>query len=76
MSSIASVLAFSWIYIRRYWVRLVASILLGMVFALANASFIWAAGTLSGRWEISEAKPANHQRRTKRSFRRAWPNSG
>ena len=60
MSSIATVFGFSWAYIRRYWVRLVASILLGGVFALANASFMWAARTLAGRWELreeSEAKP-------------------
>ena len=54
MSSLANVLGFSWTYIRRYWVRLVASILLGGVFALANASFMWAARTLAGRWELRE----------------------
>jgi subfamily B ATP-binding cassette protein MsbA len=54
MSSIASVLGFSWTYIRRYWIRLVASIVLGIIFALANASFVWAARTLAGRWELRE----------------------
>jgi len=54
MSSIAIVLGFSWGYIRRYWVRLAASILLGLMFALANASFMWAAQTLAGRWELRE----------------------
>src|SRR5688572_3971381 len=54
MSSIAIVLGFSWAYIRRYWVRLVASILLGLVFALANASFMWAAQALAVRWELRE----------------------
>ena len=58
MSSIASVLGFSWAYIRRYWVRLVASLLLGVVFALANASFRWAARTLAGRWELNEPTEA------------------
>ncbi len=58
MSSIATVFGFSWNYIRRYWVRLVASILLGVVFALANASFMWVARTLAGRWEIREASNA------------------
>ena len=51
MSSIATVLRFSWGYIRRYWVRLVASILCGLIFALTNASFIWAIKTLTGRFE-------------------------
>lgn len=54
MSSIANVLGFSWAYIRPYWGRLVASILLGAIFAVANASFMWAAHTLAGRWEMSE----------------------
>jgi subfamily B ATP-binding cassette protein MsbA len=58
MSSIATVLGFSWHYVRRYWARLAASILLGVVFALANASFVWAARTLAGRWEINETKGA------------------
>jgi subfamily B ATP-binding cassette protein MsbA len=60
MSSIANVLGFSWSYIRRYWSRLVASILLGVVFALANASFMWAARTLAGRWELrDDAEPTS-----------------
>lgn len=54
MSSIATVLRFSWGYIRRYWGRLAASVLLGVVFAMANASFMWAAHTLAGRWEMQE----------------------
>ena len=61
MSSLANVLGFSWVYIRRYWGRLVASVLLGVVFAMTNASFMWAAHTLAGRWEMSEPstpKPA------------------
>ena len=61
MSSIGMVLGFSWNYVRRYWVRLAASILLGIVFALANVSFIWAARTLVGRWDPREntaVKPA------------------
>lgn len=55
------VLRFSWHYVRRYWVRLAASILLGVIFALANASFVWAARTLAGRWELRDTtavKPA------------------
>ena len=54
MSSLAVVFGFSWTYLRRYWGRLVASILLGVVFAMANASFMWAAHTLAGRWELKE----------------------
>src|SRR5262245_40366325 len=58
MSSITTVLGFSWHYVRRYWFRLTASILFGVIFALANVSFVWAARTLAGRWEINENKPA------------------
>jgi ABC-type multidrug transport system fused ATPase/permease subunit len=58
MSSIAIVLGFSWGYIRRYWGRLVASILFGVVFAVANGSFMWAAHTLAGRWELKETAKA------------------
>lgn len=62
MSSIANVLGFSWSYARRYWVRLVASLLLGVVFALTNASFMWAASTLAGRWEMTETKEAKPEK--------------
>ena len=54
MSSLSVVFGFSWGYIRRYWVRLVASLLFGVVFALANASFVWATGALAARWELTE----------------------
>jgi len=65
MSSIAMVLGFSWGYIRRYWVRLAASILLGVVFALANASFMWAARTLASRWELRESEEARPPKQSK-----------
>lgn len=55
MSSIATVLGFSWPYVRRYWVRLVLSILFGVVFALSNGSFMWATRTLAGRFESEPA---------------------
>jgi len=55
MSSIATVLGFSWSYLRRYWGRLVASVVLGLIFALSNASFIWATRTLAGRFEGAPA---------------------
>jgi subfamily B ATP-binding cassette protein MsbA len=66
MNSFAAVLRFSWSYFRGYWLRLVASVLFGLIFALANASFMWAARTLASRWEIASAteiKPASPDRR-------------
>src|ERR1051325_2040083 len=55
MSSIATVLRFSWIYLRRYWGRLVTSIVFGVIFALSNASFLWATRTLVGRFDAAPA---------------------
>lgn len=54
MSSLVKVFTFSWTYIRRYWGRLLASILLGFVFAMTNVSFMWAAKTLADRFEVME----------------------
>ena len=51
MSSVALVLAFGWKYLRKYWVRLTLSVVLGLLFALSNTSFIWAAQTIIGRFE-------------------------
>ena len=50
MSSIAAVLGFSWPYLRRYWGRVVASVIFGLLFALANASFVWAVKVITGRF--------------------------
>jgi ATP-binding cassette, subfamily B, bacterial MsbA len=58
MSSIVSVFTFTWIYVRRYWVRLALSFLFGMVFALSNGSFIWAAKTLVGRFDVDSTAAA------------------
>lgn len=55
MSNIRAVIDFGWTYLRRYWVRLVAGVLLGMLFGLTNASFVWATKTLMDRLKGSEA---------------------
>src|SRR5690348_7299083 len=49
MSNIRTVFEFGWTYLRRYWGRLTAGILLGMLFGLTNASFVWATKTLFDR---------------------------
>ena len=63
MSQIRSVLAFALPYLRRYWVRLLAGILLSLVFGLSNASFVWASRTLTQRFAPEESlvskNPAN-----------------
>ncbi len=49
MNSFKSILDFGWPYIRRYWGRLLAGILCGILFGLSNGSFIWAVRTLTER---------------------------
>jgi ABC-type multidrug transport system fused ATPase/permease subunit len=51
MNNIVTVLKFGWTYLRRYKLRLVASILFGVVFALLNASVVWVTSTLVDRFD-------------------------
>ena len=46
-------------YLGRYWPRLSAGLLLGVLFGLANASFVWAAKTLADRFEPPKVISAN-----------------
>ena len=77
MSSVALVLKFGWKYLRKYWVRLAASVGLGFLFALSNTSFIWAARTIIGRFEakpdIEEAQPATKAASPSKSVLNALP---
>ncbi len=45
------VFQFGWVYLRRYWVRLVLGLVLGVLFGMTNASFVWATKTLMERLE-------------------------
>src|SRR5690349_15100305 len=60
MNSFQNILSFGWPYIRRYWGRLAAGILCGILFGLSNGSFIWATRTLTDRLtprtELTEQK--------------------
>ena len=47
--NIQTVVAFGWPYMRRYWLRLLAGILLGIAFGVFNASFVWGTKTLFER---------------------------
>lgn len=51
VSHIRAVFQFGWKYLRRYWARLAAGVLLGLLFGLSNASFVWASKTLIERFE-------------------------
>ena len=57
MGNIKTVFKFGAHYLGRYWTRLCAGLLLGVLFGLANASFIGAAKTIVERFE--PAKPAS-----------------
>ena len=55
---ILSILRFGQPYLKRYWPRFLAGILLGVLFGLSNASFVWATQTLFKRLTPVEQKPA------------------
>ncbi len=49
MNDWTSILRFGWPYLKRYRGRLLAGILLGFLFGVSNASFVWATRTLFNR---------------------------
>jgi len=49
MGNIGKVFGFGRHYLRRYWTRLAAGVLLGVLFGLTNASFVWATKVMIGR---------------------------
>jgi len=58
MNNILSVLRFGWVYLRRYRTRLIAGILLSILFAFSNGSFVWATRTLIDRFDTKPAAVA------------------
>ena len=60
MNNIRNVFRFGRVYLRRYWSRLLAGILLGLFFGVSNASFVWATRTLTNR--LAPAPPAAIQK--------------
>lgn len=57
MGQIRIVFAFGWHYMRRYWTRLAAGVVLGVLFGVSNASFIWATKTIMERFgAVTEQK--------------------
>lgn len=56
MRDLRKVLRFIWPYFRRYWGRLAAGVVLGLLFGLSNAGFVWATKALIGR--MSPQPPA------------------
>lgn len=71
MNHIVNVLRFGLPYLRRYWVRLLAGVLLGVLFGMSNASFVWATKTLIGRMApqtASQVPPKQPQPDSNRFF--------
>jgi subfamily B ATP-binding cassette protein MsbA len=62
MNNLKQVLGFARIYLRRYQRRLLLAILMGLLFGLSNASFVWAAKTLIGRLAGETAVTAKIQK--------------
>ena len=56
MNKIKAVFSFGGPYLARYWQRLVIGILLGIIFGLVNASFVWATRTTFERLNPKEEK--------------------
>ena len=50
MGHIKMVFRFGWPYLKRYWLRLVLGVVIGMLFGLTNASFVWATKTILERF--------------------------
>src|SRR5829696_1158225 len=51
-----TVLSFAWKYMRPYWTRLTAGIVLGCLCGLTASTFIWATRTLAERLQVEPAK--------------------
>jgi ABC-type multidrug transport system fused ATPase/permease subunit len=49
MQNLIKIYSFGWIYLRRYWVRFLWGVLMGVAFGMLNASFLWATNTLFQR---------------------------
>ena len=56
MGNIFSVLRFGWAYLRRYRTRLFVGLLFSVLFALSNASFVWATRTIIDRFDTKPAR--------------------
>lgn len=54
MGHIKMVFRFGWVYLKRYWTRLVLGVAIGMLFGITNASFVWATKTIMERLEEPE----------------------
>lgn len=56
MSRLFNIIKFGWPYLRKYWTRLVAAVVLGLFFGLSNASFVWVTRTLFQRLDTQQSQ--------------------
>lgn len=61
MSGLFNILKFGFPYFKKYWTRLVAAIILGILFGISNASFVWVTKTLFQRIDPSYQQPLANQ---------------
>ncbi|HCL92163.1 MAG TPA: ABC transporter ATP-binding protein [Candidatus Paceibacterota bacterium] len=70
MNHILKVLRFGLPYLRRYWIRLAAGVLFGILFGATSATFVWGTKTLIGRMapetearaHLKKEKPGREQK--------------
>src|SRR5262249_17619690 len=60
MINLKEIFRFGWPYLRQYRGRLIAGILLGLLFGISNASFVWATRTLFDRLTPAEQRAEAH----------------
>jgi len=58
MSHIIKIIKFGFPYLRKYWTRLFAAIILGVFYGLSNASFVWVTKILFQRIDSTTQSPA------------------
>ena len=56
MANLRNIFKFGWPYLKRYRARLFTGIVLGMLFGVSNASFVWATKTLFDRMAPGEGQ--------------------
>src|SRR5437868_706818 len=66
MGDLKTVLRFGWQYMRPYWSRLLAGILLGCVCGLTAGTFIWATRTLAARLQPEDTEVQRIERKEKK----------
>lgn len=80
MGDLKTVLRFGWQYMRPYWSRLVAGILLGCLCGLTAGTFIWATRTLAERLtpadKIEEHRAAKKAKKPLIDFPESWQRAG